>query len=124
MVNKEQLKQYKNQLLEERQRLLGDLDHLHDSNLNPSSGNGSGGAAADEVDKADADYSYSFNFSLVSNKQKMLSQIDDALDRIEDGSYGTCEGCAVKIPLKRLKAKPFARYCIKCVEKLEAEGLS
>jgi len=121
-VNKEQLKGFKAKLLEERQRLLGDLNHLHDSTINQPTDD-AGGRGSDEVDKADADYSRSFNFNMVSNKQEMLSEIDRALDLIEEGSYGICDGCSAKIPLKRLKAKPFARYCIKCAERLEEEGL-
>jgi len=122
-LKKEQMEQYREKLLELRHRLTGDLSRLQDSSSNRQAWEEVGGRSSDEADKADADYSRSFNFNMVSNKQEMLWEIDGALDRIEEGSYGECESCGVRIPLKRLNAKPFARYCIKCAEKLEEEGL-
>ena len=50
-----------------------------------------------------------------------LQEIDEALDRIEEGTYGICETCGEKISQKRLSAKPSARTCLKCAEQMEEE---
>jgi DnaK suppressor protein len=57
--------------------------------------------------------------SLSQGERSKLIQVDDALDRIEDGTYGACEECGDPIGLKRLEAMPDARYCIQCQENLE-----
>ncbi|MBW2145701.1 MAG: TraR/DksA family transcriptional regulator [Deltaproteobacteria bacterium] len=59
---------------------------------------------------------------LLSNRDRAkLKAINDALERIEDGTYGVCEECEKKIRLERLKVMPFARYCVDCQSKMEKE---
>jgi DnaK suppressor protein len=58
---------------------------------------------------------------MASTKQEALQEIDEALDRIEEGTYGICETCGEKISQKRLSAKPSARTCLKCAEQMEEE---
>ena len=48
--------------------------------------------------------------------RRMLKEIDSALDRVEGGTYGECEGCGEAINPERLKAIPWARYCVPCQE--------
>jgi hypothetical protein len=50
----------------------------------------------------------------------LTSEINDALRRLDEGSYGRCESCGKQIPGARLDAMPFARYCVACAEKLQA----
>ncbi|UTT53178.1 TraR/DksA family transcriptional regulator [Microbacterium maritypicum] len=47
-----------------------------------------------------------------------LHQVDDALTRVEAGTYGVCANCGRPIPAGRLEARPFAEYCVSCAEKL------
>ena len=54
--------------------------------------------------------------------QQHLVEIDAALDRVEAGTYGVCEGCNCKIPLARLNALPYATYCIQCQRESEKYG--
>jgi DnaK suppressor protein len=49
---------------------------------------------------------------------KLLREIGDALERIEQGSYGTCMDCEEPISVKRLDAVPWARYCVTCQENI------
>jgi RNA polymerase-binding protein DksA len=56
---------------------------------------------------------------LMSSERKMLSEIDDALGRIEEGTYGICEGNGEPIQKPRLNAIPWARYCVPCATLLE-----
>lgn len=56
---------------------------------------------------------------LVDSERKILVEVNDALRRIEDGTYGICEGRGEPIPKQRLKAIPWARYCVACATLLE-----
>jgi len=56
---------------------------------------------------------------LVDSERKILVEVNDALNRIEDGTYGICEGRGEPIPKQRLKAIPWARYCVACATLLE-----
>ena len=68
-----------------------------------------------------------FALSLVANEQETLVEIESALKRIQDGSYGMCEGCVAEgktpthasIPKLRLRAIPYARNCVECERKRE-----
>lgn len=57
--------------------------------------------------------------TMLSRSYKVARTIEDALKRIETGTYGDCESCGAAIPLPRLKAKPHARLCIACQEEQE-----
>jgi DnaK suppressor protein len=56
---------------------------------------------------------------LMDSERKILMEIDEALSRIEDGTYGICQGRGESIPKERLKAIPWARYCVACATLLE-----
>jgi len=58
---------------------------------------------------------------LTDREKRKLLQIDDALDKIDENTYGLCEECGTKIPRARLKVLPFAKYCVECQEKNERE---
>jgi DnaK suppressor protein len=57
--------------------------------------------------------------SLSENERGKLMEVDEALDRIENGTFGICEDCGEPIALKRLEVIPDARYCVECQENLE-----
>lgn len=59
---------------------------------------------------------------VASGESDWLRDVADALERIEGGSYGVCEGCDEEIPKKRLEVFPSARYCIGCQSKMEKDG--
>lgn len=54
---------------------------------------------------------------LADAAQAELEQVDAALARVDDGTYGVCAGCGKKIPQGRLQIRPFAEYCVACAEK-------
>ena len=64
-------------------------------------------------------YEIEYILGLMDSERKLIVEIDEALQRIEDGTYGICEGCNEPIPKERLKAIPWARYCITCSSLLE-----
>lgn len=73
----------------------------------------------DLADTATELYTQEFNYSLSENDRSQLMLIDAALERIENGDYGECEECAEKITETRLKAIPWAAFCIECQERME-----
>ena len=74
-------------------------------------------------------YEQDFALDLIRNEQETLGEIAAALGRIEDGTYGQCEGCREEgvsgrkslIPKTRLKAIPWARNCVECERKRETQ---
>lgn len=118
-MNKKDMKQLKEMLEAERKKNAEDLDHIEKDTLNLSQRDASGDLSGYGVHMADVatdNFDRELNLDLASTEQKRLNQIDDALKRIEEGTYGDCETCGEKISLQRLKALPFARLCIKCQE--------
>jgi DnaK suppressor protein len=72
---------------------------------------------AEELGSDNADQE--LTLSLVGSEKNTLDQIEAALKRIEDGSYGQCETCGVKIPKARLEAIPYAAQCVRCASQGE-----
>jgi len=75
----------------------------------------------DILDSVSEERTRELDMILTDREKRKLAQIDDAIERIEDNTYGLCEDCGVKIPKPRLKVLPFAKYCIECQEKTERE---
>ncbi|HAM32902.1 MAG TPA: molecular chaperone DnaK [Deltaproteobacteria bacterium] len=75
----------------------------------------------DILDSVSEERTRELDMILTDREKRKLAQIDDAIERIEDNTYGLCEDCGVKIPKARLKVLPFAKYCIECQEKTERE---
>ena len=73
----------------------------------------------DEIDLASSEYTQSMVFRLRDREKFLLKKIDDALSRIESGTYGICEICEEDISLKRLEARPVTTMCIRCKEEQE-----
>lgn len=70
--------------------------------------NAESGSAAAEFETA---------MSMVRNLEQVLTQIEDALDRIDQGTYGICVECGKPIPVERLDALPYTRFCVACASK-------
>ena len=76
---------------------------------------------ADEMDLASSEYLQSFEFRLRGREKSLLTKLDLALKKIEDGTFGVCEVCDEPIGKKRLEARPETTLCIKCKEDQERE---
>ena len=121
-INKDDLAKIKTLLEAYRRKIAGGIDHIERDMLNKSQRDSSGdlsGYSFHMADQATDNFDTEFTFDLASNEQRFLNEIDDALKRIEDGSFGSCEQCQKTITIKRLKAVPYARHCIKCQEGME-----
>jgi len=69
---------------------------------------------SDDLDVARAFADVETHASLIERSEDLLKLIDAAFTRLEAGRYGICDGCGADIPLARLKALPFAIYCVDC----------
>lgn len=74
----------------------------------------------DPIDAASQSLDKEILFELSGNSHNTIGQIEAALRKIEKGIYGRCELCRQPIPKKRIKALPFARYCINCQHSSES----
>ncbi len=77
--------------------------------------------AMDIVDKASSSYTKEFMFSRSNQERLFIQAIEEALKRIEDGSFGECSNCGEIVNRKRLEAVPWAELCLACQE-LEEQG--
>lgn len=73
----------------------------------------------DEVDLASSESDQSMNIRLRDREQTLLKKINKALDKIKEGTYGTCETCGEEISVRRLEARPVTDLCIRCKEEQE-----
>ena len=115
-------KRFRTTLLEERARVERAIANLRDEHP---------GTAADEVEEipgtsdnhlaetATATLDREIDFTLEENSGQVLVEIDAALKRIDDGTYGTCSNCGKKIAQERLEAYPWASLCIDCARQAE-----
>ncbi len=76
---------------------------------------------SDEAEVASNDLSNNLSIHLHERSMKSLMEIDKALNKISQSSYGECEGCGDVIHPKRLQARPLAQLCISCMEEREEE---
>lgn len=110
------MKSLKDNLLRMREDLVRDI-----ARRTKTTAEGTAPDIGDILDSVSEERTRELDMILTDREKKKLLQIDDALDRIEDGSYGLCEECGVKIPKGRLKVMPFAKYCVECQERLERD---
>jgi len=115
-LSKEQAKQLRQLLITERAKLASEIKAIAQE-TSKSPREASGDLSAYTVHMADmaADtYERELSMNIVSSEQELLYQIDDALKRLDDGSYGVCQQCNQPIAMSRLKAVPYASMCIQC----------
>ena len=110
------LDRFRKRLEEERERLEGlvrDIETEREevrltetsSDRSPDPNTAEGGSLAFEMEK---------ELSLWQNAQDILSKIEEAIGRIDDGTYGTCDECGNAIPVARLDAIPYTKLCVDC----------
>lgn len=98
------------------------MDEMNDEALKKSRLDASGDLSSMPIHMADIGtdtYDQEFTLGLMDSERELLKEIDDALQHIERGTYGICEGTGRQIQKARLEAQPWARYCIEHARKLE-----
>ena len=122
------------ELLEEMQyRLQGDVSKLTNAALgfDRQDGGGESKSPTHMAELGSDTFEQDFSLSLAANEQETLTEINAALQRIKDGSYGLCEICVKEgkspsqslIPKPRLRAIPYCRTCVDCARKREDVGI-
>ena len=107
---------FREALLEERTRVQAAIQNLHDENPGTLAEDAGEETAYDNhlADTATETYDRELDYTLEENSGHVLSEIDVALKRIEEGTYGTCTNCDRPIAVERLEALPWATLCIDC----------
>ena len=120
-LSKEQLKQFRQLLITDRAKLAGEIKSIaQEASKSPREASGDLSAyTLHMADMAADTYDRELSMSIVSTEQEVLYEIDDALKRLDDGSFGVCQSCSEPITMSRLKAVPYASLCIACQRKKE-----
>jgi RNA polymerase-binding protein DksA len=108
-------------LLEEQRRVKAALENLHEEHPGTISDESGEEVAYDNhlADTATETYDRELDYTLEENSEHVLADIDAALGRIDDGTYGICTNCGTPIPEERLEARPWATLCIDCQREQE-----
>ena len=121
-MKKEQIKAFREALLQLRERLATNVNHMQTEALR------NGGNSTAELsdlplenlaDRGSDNFVRDLMINILQNSEAEICDIDLALEKIEAGTYGVCELCKKDIPRARLKALPFARLCITCKQSEE-----
>jgi len=113
---------YRKRLLELGERLKGGVASLRETALRGSGGDASGSLSNAPLHLADLgtdNNQQEVDTGILEQEQQILGAIAAALDRLDAGTYGTCERCGKKISEARLVAIPYASRCISCEEEVE-----
>lgn len=116
-MNKKDLEKYRRLLEEKKSALSAEIAKTRSAEEETTEE-----STQDIADKAVSSYTREFLYSLTDGERNTLLQIDDALGRIEDGTYGFCLNCGTAMTEKRLNAVPWAPYCLDCQE-LSEKGM-
>jgi len=121
-LSKSQLNEYRRMLLEKRRDLIGDMSGIEAEALRKSRQEGTGDLSNLPTHPADVgtdNYEQEFTLELLESERILLDEIDQALERIDKGTFGICLGTGRPIGEARLKARPWSKYCIEYARMIE-----
>ena len=121
-LTEKQLAMFRQLLVEKRRELLGDVRMLTRDALGKPRQESSGDLSNVPIHMADVgsdNWEQDFTIGLIANERQLVREIDEALARIEDRTYGVCLGTLKRISVARLRAKPWAKYSIEYARQLE-----
>lgn len=124
-LNDKQLNEFKSLLLAKRMELLSDVRMLTKDALGKSRKDSAGDLSSMPIHMADIgsdNWEQDFTLGLIANERQLVREIDDALERVENRTYGICIMTHKPITVARLRAKPWAKYCIEYARQLERRG--
>ena len=114
--SKQDLERFRALLERLRLEISGDIDDLA---TDAFSGEGGRFSVDNPADVGSDSFSQEFSLELLQRDEVTLGEITEALERIDEGSFGRCEGCEGWIPKSRLSAMPYARMCVDCQREAE-----
>lgn len=121
-LSKKELHDFRKLILQLKEKILDEIKHISEDTLKKTQKDAAGdisGYTYHMADVASDTYDREFSLGLASNERQSLYELDDAIKKIEEGTFGICEECKSPILKTRLKVVPFARFCVKCQEKKE-----
>lgn len=121
-MNARDKKYFQNLLLTLRERITGDIHFLSGDNLRMSARDSAGDLSSYSIHMADQgtdNFDREFALNLMSSEQDVLYEIDEALRRIDEGTYGLCEMTGEPIEKERLKVLPYARLSVRAQSEIE-----
>lgn len=117
------MKVYKERLLSLRARLRNDVTSMTDAALHHD-GSENSTMPIHMAELGSDNFEQEFTLSLLATEEDTLGAIENALERIENGTYGTCEECQGSIPKARLDALPHTPVCVKCAATRDAREMA
>jgi len=114
-LTKTDIEHFRQVLMDKRREILVNVNEFEDEALKKSRLDASGDLSSMPIhmaDQATDNYEQEFSLGLMDSEVRLIREIDDALARIEDNTYGICEGTGKQISRARLEAQPWARYCV------------
>jgi DnaK suppressor protein len=124
-LSPQDLNRFREMLLAKRTRLAGDVDNMKDDALKQSRTDAAGDLSCMPIHMADIgsdNFEQEFTLGLIQNEQNLLKEIDEALERIQKGTFGICMGTGKPIGKARLKLEPWAKYSIEYVRQMESKN--
>lgn len=118
-LNAKQTSYFRDLLLKRRAELIGDVQSLETEALRGNADSGTSHVPLHMADVGSDTFEQDITLQLAASERKMLEEINAALGRIADGTYGICEETGKPISRSRLEAKPWARFCIEVARKRE-----
>lgn len=121
-LNKKDLAEYRKLITKRKNEIMDSISRISEDTLKKSQKDASGdisGYSFHMADVATDNYDREFSLGLASNDRKFLYELEDALKRIEEGTFGICEECKSPVTKARLMALPYARLCLDCQQKRE-----
>lgn len=121
-MNKKESEKFKKLLFKKREELISNVNHITGDTRRRSQKEAAGdlsGYAIHMADMASDNYEREFSLNLASGERNTLLEIDEALKRIDEKTYGMCLSCGKKIGRRRLSAVPHAKLCLVCKQREE-----
>ncbi|MFW6157923.1 MAG: TraR/DksA family transcriptional regulator [Planctomycetota bacterium] len=121
-LKKKDIEQFKERLLAKRAAIVGDANHLESEAAHKAKVDNATLDISNFADLGSDNYAQEFDLGVLEQQGDTLRAIDEALERIEEGSFGLCDICGKAIPKGRLMAKPDATACVSCLNEQEESG--
>ena len=119
-MNEQLAKRFRHRLTEMARSVRGDVESIQEVTFQASGGQAGGNLSNAPMHLGDSgteEYLNQLSSTLLSHEEQLSQQISEAINRLDNGTYGTCETCGQAIALERLEALPFANQCIGCASK-------
>jgi RNA polymerase-binding protein DksA len=122
-LSPKELEHYRDLLIDKRHELVGDMHSMEGEALRTNGGSNLSTLPMHMADLGTDNYEQEFTLGLVEKERNLLREINDALAKIQNGTFGLCEGTGKPIGKPRLEAQPWARFSIEYARQMEKNGM-